>query len=88
MPLACVSSRTIAYSWGWSCSVTGFDRVVAMAILSENQYMAKLKIRPMARPKNRPVADRVMAPPINTKSPPRAAISTQVLTLFTSVPSS
>ena len=48
MLLAWVSSRTIRYSSGYSASVTGLDLVVAMAILSEYQYMAKLKTRAMA----------------------------------------
>src|SRR5437867_1142073 len=86
IPLASVSSLTMAYSRGYSCSVTGLDRDVAMAILSENQYMEKLnssaKISATVMP---PVPHRL---PIATKSPPRAAISTQVLTLFTFHPSS
>ena len=32
-----------------SCSVTGFERVVAIAILSEYQYIAKLKTSPIPR---------------------------------------
>src|SRR6266508_1959538 len=82
MPLACVSSRTMRCSSGYSASVTGLDRVVAMAILSEYQYMAKLKTRAMASAITAPF-DPPMSPPIRTKRPPRAAISTQVLTLFT-----
>src|SRR5438067_2224354 len=84
MPFACVSSRTIRSYSGISCSVTGLARLVLMAILSEYQYIAKLNPRPMTKPQIRPVTLRVMAPPMSTKSPPRAAMRTQVLTLFTS----
>src|SRR6266496_4464799 len=86
MSLASARERTIAYSRGYSCSVTGFDRVVAMAILSENQYMARLMPRPKASPMARPPTPWNSTSPSNTKSPPRPAMSTQVLTLFTSVP--
>ena len=47
MSLRWASSRTIAYSSGYSSSVTGLDLVVAMAILSENQYIEKLNTRAM-----------------------------------------
>src|SRR6266511_101520 len=57
-----------------------------MAILSENQYMARLNPNPKSNPMIRPLVP-PRTSPIRTKSPPRAAISTQVLTLFTSVPS-
>src|SRR5205809_4118987 len=87
MSLASASDRTMAYSCGYSCSVTGFDRVVAMAILSENQYIARLMPSPKANPMARPPTPWNSTSPSNTKSPPRPAMSTQVLTLFTSVPS-
>src|SRR6266540_6162174 len=83
MSFAFASERTIRYSSGASCSVTGLDRVVAMATLSENQYIEKLNTRPRARAMNMPFVPQML--PIRTKSPPRAAISTQVLTLFTFV---
>ena len=67
--------------------VTGFDRVVAMAIFAENQYMTKLMPRPNTSPMRSPCVPRKIHSPSSTKSPPRAAISTQVLTLFTSHPS-
>ena|SRR5207249_6298189 len=85
MAFAWVSSRTMRYSSGYSASVTGLDLVVAMAILSEYQYIAKLKTRAMARATTAPF-DPPIRPPIRTKSPPRAAIRIQVLTLFTCVP--
>src|SRR5438876_10964200 len=88
MSLASASDRTMAYSCGYSCSVTGFDRVVAMAILSENQYIARLIPRPKAKPMARPPTPWNSTSPSNTKSPPRPALSTQVLTLSTPNPSS
>src|SRR6266511_1830322 len=57
-----------------------------MAILSEYQYMARLNPTPKSNPMIRPLVPPTTSP-IKTKRPPRAAISTQVLTLFTSVPS-
>src|SRR5438034_4064113 len=87
IPEADVSSRTIRYSSGYSCSVTGFDRVVAIAILSENQYMARLKPRPISRPIHRPLLPPKISSPTTTKRAPRAAMSTQVLTLFTFISS-
>src|SRR5262245_64315988 len=86
MSLDSVSSRTILYSCGYSCSVTGFERVVPMAILSEYQYIAKLNANPMARAMIAPWGPPSHAP-TRTKSPPRAAMRTQVLTLFTCLPS-
>src|SRR5215510_10136405 len=82
-----VSSRTMRYRSGYSCSVTGFDRVVATAILAENQYMARLKPRPMIRPIHSPFEPPQISSPTTTKRAPRAAMSTQVLTLFTFISS-
>src|SRR5207253_4838881 len=72
-------------SSGYSCSVTGFERDVAMAILSENQYIARLNPKPRTRPRIAPFAPQML--PIATKRPPRAAMRTQVLTLFNVLPS-
>src|SRR5207249_2151379 len=87
MFLAWASSRTIRYSAGYSASVTGLDLVVAMAILSEYQYMAKLKMKAMPNATMTPFEPPIN-PPISTNSPPRAAIRIQVFALFTLVPSS
>src|SRR6266545_5213233 len=78
MPSAWVSSRTIAYRRGYSCSVTARDRVVAMAILSENHYRAKLMASPMSRKVHPPAASK-NAKPMSTNRPPSAAMSIHVL---------
>src|SRR4029450_4980434 len=77
--LSWLSSRTIRYSSGASCSVTGLDRVGAIAILSPNQYNGKLNTSPMPSARIAPCWPPI-APPINTNRPPRAAIRIQVLT--------
>src|SRR4029450_3559581 len=78
MPSAWVSSRTIAYRRGYSCSVTVCDRVVAMAILSENQYRAKLMASPMSRKVNPPFEPK-NGERISTNRPPSAAMRIHVL---------
>src|SRR5918996_2196748 len=75
-----VSSRTIRWSSGASCSVTGLDRVVAMAILSLNQYIEKLKTSAMPSPTIAQFGPK--NEPMRTNRPPSAAIRIQVLTLF------
>jgi hypothetical protein len=67
------------YSSGASCSVTGLERVVAIAILSLNQYIEKLKTRAIARATIAPPNPPIQAP-ISTNRPPSAAIRIQVLT--------
>src|SRR5439155_3650888 len=59
--------------------VTGFDRLAAIAMRSENQYIAKLNTSAIPRnnraPRRPPTAD-----PTTTNRPPRAAMRTQVFT--------
>jgi hypothetical protein len=75
--LSWVSSRTIRYRAGYSCSVTGLECVVAIAILSENQYIEKLNANPMPRAITAPWVPPTQAP-TSTNRPPMAAIRIQV----------
>src|SRR5437763_12545954 len=77
---AAVSSRTIRYSSGCSCSVTGLARDVATAILSENQYIEKLKTSAMISAMIMPLVPQIE--PMATNRPPSAAIRIQVLIRF------
>src|SRR5437867_1160004 len=86
-PRAWVSSRTIRYSSGCCCSVTGFERLLAMAIRSENQYIARLKTSANTRAMVAPVP-RPTAYPIATNRPPSAAMRIQVFTRLIPVISS
>src|SRR5438067_8184572 len=61
---------------GYSCSVTGLERVVRTAIEPDHQYIATLKTRAIPRPTTAPWGPQ--NEPITTNSPPRAAINTQV----------
>src|SRR4051812_23924446 len=73
-----VSSRTIRYSSGASRSVTGFERLAAIAMRSENQYIAKLNTSAMPRAIVAPDLPPISAP-IPMNKPPRAAMRIQVL---------
>src|SRR2546426_8274382 len=79
-PRACVSSRTIRYRSGCSCSVTGFDREVAIAILSENQYIAKLNPSASTSAMTIPFVPQIE--PTATNRPPSAAIRIHVFILL------
>src|SRR5436309_6035123 len=61
---------------GYSCSVTGLERVVRTAIEPDHQYIATLKTRAITRPSTAPWTPQ--NEPITTNRPPRAAIRTQV----------
>ncbi len=64
--------------------MTGLERVVAIAILSEYQYIAALNTKPIPRKISAPVlapsfVKAPTAPPTRTNRPPIAAIRVQVL---------
>src|SRR4030067_374905 len=67
------------YSCGYSCSVTGLERVDLTAMLPENQNIAKLNTRARTRAIVAPLVP-PSTPPIRTNRPPIAALRTQVFT--------
>src|SRR6266511_5929252 len=86
-PRARVSSRTIRYSSGACCSVTGLDRLAAMAMRSENQYIARLNANATNSMISAPLRPAKIAPR-PTNRPPMAAMRIQVFTRLIPVISS
>src|SRR5712691_1290423 len=74
------SSRTIAYTRGASCSLTGLARLAATAILSLNQYEPPTRTRAMTSPIMSPTWPKIA--PMPMMRPPKAANRTTVFTVF------
>src|SRR5688572_24410803 len=75
------SSRTMSYSSGASASLTGFDRVAAMAMRSLDQYMMKLKTKARTRAIVAPCPPPIHAPTA-TNNAASAEMRIQVFTLL------